>query len=453
MSVPSPRHKIWREPYLRDLAVELVRVDHLQPMPRQARRHRRKQVRQIATSIETFGFTNPILIDDDNRVVAGFGRVLAAQMLDMSRIPATRLSDMTEAQLRAYAIADNRIAELAGWDEEVLALEFEYIHELDICLDLSVTGFETPEVDLIMGEAALEEPEPPIPPLSSLAPVSQRGDLWRLGPHRLYCGDARQLASYNVLMAGDTAGMVFTDPPYNLQVASLVGKGRLQYREFAMASGEMSEGAFRQFLEDVFTHITAHCRDGSIHFFCMDWRHIELLLSVSSTLYTELKNLCVWDKGRGGMGSLYRSQHELIAVLKAGRAPHVNNIELGKYGRNRTNVWRYPPARPGGEADLDLHPTSKPVSMISDAILDCSHRGNIILDPFGGSGATLLAAERTGRRGYLVELDPRYVDVIIRRWQGVTGAPAVHDATGQTFDRFANTRSCTPPLKEIPDGR
>ena len=428
------------EPYIRDLLIKEMLITDLLPMNRRARRHRRKQIQQIANSIKAFGFLVPILIDDKNRVVAGYGRVLAAELLCLEHIPAIRLSGLSEAQLRAYAIADNRIAEQAEWDEEILAVEFAYIQELEINLDLTVTGFETPELDLIIGDAALAEPEPPVPPLNARQPVSRCGDLWLLGPHRLFCGDARDHTAYETLLSGNHAHMVFTDPPYNLKIASLVGKGSRQHREFDMASGEMSEKEFREVLTNVLKLLADYSLDGAIHFYFMDWRHIELLLSVGAFTFAELKNICMWDKGRGGMGSLYRSQHELIAVFKSGQEKHINNIELGKHGRNRTNVWRHPPARPGGEADLDLHPTAKPISLVADAIMDCSHRGNIILDPFGGSGTTLLAAEHTGRHGHLIELDVRYIDLIIERWQAKTGEKAILNTTGASFKEVEHAR-------------
>jgi len=426
--------------HLRNLVVVEMLITDLLPLNRRARRHRHKQIRQIAKSIETFGFTNPLLIDEDNRVIAGFGRVLAAKMLGMICLPTIRLSGMTEAQLRAYAIADNKLAENAGWDYDVLAIELEYIHTLDINFDLTVTGFETPEIDLIIGDAALVEPEPPVPALTDDPPVSRLGDLWILDRHRLYCGDACEPGSYAALLAGRIAAMVFTDPPYNLKIASIVGKGRRKHREFAMASGEMTQEEFCQFLRIVIQHCATHAQDGSLHYICMDWRHIGALVEVGLSIYTTLNNICVWDKGRGGMGSFYRSQHEMVAVFKNGKAPHINNIELGKHGRNRTNVWRYPPARPGGDADLNLHPTAKPISLVADAIMDCSNLGDIVLDPFGGSGTTLLAAERTGRCGYLMELDPRYVDLIIRRSQQMTGEDAVHSATGLSFEETRRQR-------------
>jgi DNA modification methylase len=440
MAIVARPQSNFKHAYLRNLVVTEMLITDLLPMNRRARRHRKKQIQQIARSIETFGFLNPVLIDDGNHVIAGFGRVLAAEHLGMVSVPTIRLSGLSEAQLRAYAIADNKLAELAEWDREVLAVEFQYISDLEIDFDLTVTGFETPELDLVIGEAALVEPEPPIPPLSDGRATSRPGDPWFMDPHRLICGDARARSSYRVLMAGGLARMIITDPPYNQRISSLVGKGAIKHREFPMASGEMTSNEFAAFLSDVMEHCVAISADGSLHFLFMDWKGIGALLACGERVYSELKNLCVWDKGRGGMGSLYRSQHEMVAVFKNGIAPHINNLQLGKYGRNRTNVWRYPPSRPGGEADLRLHPTAKPVSMVADAIMDCSNRDDIVLDPFGGSGTTLLAAERTGRRGYLMELDPAYVDLIVRRWQQMTGRVAVHEATGLTFDQMSVQR-------------
>lgn len=446
-NIAKPQVKFDEPEYLRELTVLYLPISDLVPLKRRSRLHGRKQVEQIANAIRAFDFTNPILIDDKNRVIAGFGRVLAAKRLGMTSVPAIRLSGMSEAQLRAYAIADNKIAENADWDTEILALEFEYLSELDIDLDLTVTGFVTPEIDLIIGEAALEEPEPPVPPVQSNSITTRPGDLWCLGPHRLYCGDAREASSYEALLGTSRAQAVITDPPYNIRIANLVGKGRTRHREFAMASGEMSEDQFVAFLRATLSHGVAFSAPGALSYVFMDWRHLHHLNVVGLELFDEQKALIVWDKGRGGMGSLYRSQHELIAVYKNGSGPHINNVELGKFGRNRTNIWRYPPARPGGEADLNLHPTSKPISMIADAIQDCTHRGGFILDPFGGSGTTLLAAERTGRRGALLELDSGYVDVIVRRWQGMTGDEAKHAESGLSFDELSHRHHADFPVR------
>ena len=423
-----------------DLRVEMIGVSALKPYARNPRTHSRKQVRQIANSIESFGWTNPVLIDRDGGVIAGHGRLEAAKLLGLDQVPTIRLEDMTEAQKRAYVLADNKLAENAGWDRELLALELQGLFELDLDFDITITGFETAEIDLLIDglDVAGDDDEADRVPEVGDGPVMSRpGDLWQLGRHRLLCADATRRRSFERLMAGDRAEMVFTDPPYNVAIDGHVcGLGRVRHAEFAMASGEMSEAEFTIFLETVLGHLAASSADGSIHFVCMDWRHFYELLTAGRAAYSALKNLCVWNKTNGGMGSLYRSKHELVAVFKAGTAPHVNNVELGIHGRYRTNVWDYPGINTFGADrlhELAMHPTVKPVAMVADAILDCSMRGGIVLDAFAGSGTTLIAAERTGRRGYALELDPRYVDVAVERFQRFTGEEAVHAKTDLTF--------------------
>lgn len=240
--------------------------------------------------------------------------------------------------------------------------------------------------------------------------------------------------------------MVFADPPYNVQISSIVGRGKIKHREFASASGEMSPEEFEAFLVKTLSLTVQYSRVGSIHYICMDWRHLSEALAAGKQVYTEFKNLVVWAKTNAGQGSFYRSQHELILVFKNGEAPHQNNIELGRHGRSRSNVWTYAGVntfRAGRLDELSIHPTVKPVGLVADAMRDCSRRGDIILDPFMGSGTTILAAERVGRRGYGLEIDPLYVDAAIRRWQDFTKRDAVLKATGQTFDEVAVGRSST----------
>ena len=435
---------------LRNLHVEELPIGSLKPYSRNPRTHSPKQVRRLADSIRTFGFTNPILTDDDGVVIAGHGRLEAARVLGMERVPTIRLADMTEAQKRAYALADNRLAENAGWDQELLALELHYISELDIDFDLTVTGFETPEIDLFLnppdaGDSG-DEPDD-VPAVDNAKPsITRPGDLWILGEHHLLCADATKRESFERLLEGKHAQMIFTDPPYNLPIAGNVsGLGQIKHREFAMASGEMSEAEFTAFLKTVFGNLVAYSAEGSIHFICMDWRHIGELLAAGRKAYAELKNLCVWAKDKPGMGSLYRSQHELIFVFKNGREPHSNNMQLGRFGRNRSNVWSYPGANTfarAGDAGnlLAVHPTVKPTALIADAMLDCSKRGALVLDSFGGSGSTIVAAEKTGRRAAVMELDAAYVDVAIRRYEKATGNSAMHAATKKTFAELQQER-------------
>jgi len=427
--------------YLRDLDVRYVPVASLKPHPSNPRTHSPKQLRQIAESIKEFGFSNPILTDSNGGVIAGHGRLEAAKLLGLEMVPTIPLGELTEAQKRAYILADNRLAENAGWDHELLALELKYIAELDLDFDLTVTGFETAEIDLLinpLNSATGGQDGDEFCDVDRAQPtVSQLGDLWLLDEHRLLCGDATESSSFAQLLDGRRAQMVFTDPPYNVPISGNVcGLGKVQHRDFAMASGEMTEAQFIGFLEKNFRLLVQNSKDGSIHFICMDWRHVHELVTAGRNVYTELKALCVWNKTNGGMGAFYRSKHELIFVFKNGTAAHVNNVELGRFGRNRTNVWDYAGVntfREGRLEDLTAHPTVKPVSMIADAILDCSKRGAIVLDCFGGSGTTLIAAEKTGRRAAVMEIDGAYVDVAIRRYEKATGKRATHAASGMTF--------------------
>jgi DNA modification methylase len=329
-----------------------------------------------------------------------------------------------------------------------LALELKYLDELALDFDVTITGFETAEVDLLIGELEAGQPTDQADELPAVdaaaAAVSRLGDLWLLGKHRLLCADATQAASFERLLNGTRAEIVFADPPYNVPIDGYVcGTGAIRHREFAMAAGEMSEAEFTAFLKTSFRHLADHTVDGSIHFICMDWRHISELLAAGREVYTELKNLCVWNKDNGGLGSLYRSQHELVFVFKRGTAAHINNVQLGRFARNRTNVWNYPGANSlhrGRLDDLAMHPTVKPVAMVADAIRDCSNRDGIVLDSFAGSGTTLIAAHKTGRRGYLIELDPLYIDVTVKRFEQLTGETAIHAETGCSFDEMREQR-------------
>lgn len=425
-----------------------LRIEHRPPATlalRQGnpRTHSPEQIRQIARSIETFGFTNPVLVDANGTVIAGHGRVRAAKLLGLDSVPIISLENLSEQQIRAYVIADNRLAELAGWNKELLAIELQGLSEIDLDFDIEITGFETPEIDaLIAGlrHSDTQDEADRIPEIDdSRPPICRLGDLWLLGRHRLLCADSTKAESYLRLMESDKAQMVFTDPPYNVPIDGHVcGLGKVKHAEFAMASGEMSEAEFTAFLKAVFGRMAACSNDGAIHFICMDWRHLYELLTAGRGVYTELKNLCIWNKTNGGMGSLYRSKHELIAVFKAGPGPHINNVELGAHGRYRTNVWDYAGINSFGserDKDLAMHPTVKPVAMVEDAILDCSRRGGIVLDAFTGSGTTIIAAERAGRRGLGLELEPKYVDATLRRFLEFTGEEPVHAESGLSFSK------------------
>jgi hypothetical protein len=426
------------------LAVVYRPLSELKPDPKNPRRHSLRQIRQIAKSIATFGFNVPILIDADNNVVAGHGRLLACRQLGWTTVPTISLAHLTRAQAKAFLIADNRLTENSEWNDRLLAEQLKELSLLNLDFELDVTGFELAEIDLrieSLNEDGTTEDDLLNQVLAAVGPaVAQRGDLWSLGRHRLLCGSAVEASAYAGLLEGNKAALVFTDPPYNVPVQGHVsGNGAIQHREFAMAAGEMTEVQFTGFLEECCTLLAAHSLPGSIHYVCMDWRHVGELLAAGKGVYSELLNICVWVKHNGGMGSLYRSQHELVFVFKNGAAGHCNNVQLGKFGRNRTNVWQYRGVNDFGRTTeegnlLAMHPTVKPVALVADAILDCSRRGDVVIDAFLGSGTTLIACERTGRSCYGIELDPLYVDTAIRRWQKYTGEQAMHAATGQTFD-------------------
>jgi DNA modification methylase len=430
----------------------------LRPRARNPRTHTTKQIKQIAASIREFGFISPILIDGADGIVAGHARLEAAKLVGISDIPTVRVDHLTQAQIRAYVIADNRLAEKAGWDREILALELHEI-SVDLNFDVTVTGFETAEVDLLISELndAPDEADV-VPEIDRSTPaVAREGDLWRIGDHFLLCGDALKSDSYAKLLHARKAQMVFTDPPYNVVISGNVsGLGKVKHREFAMASGEMSRTDFTRFLGTSFAHLAAFSEDGSIHFICMDWRHIREVLDAAAEPYGDPKNLCVWTKTNAGMGSLYRSQYELVFVFKNGTAPHINNVELGRFGRNRSNVWNYAGVNTFGknrDGDLSMHPTVKPLALVVDAILDCSKRGGIVLDNFAGSGTTLIAAERTGRRGYGIEIDPHYADTIIRRFDEIYGLKAVHTESKLSFDQLSIKRSAPENARHVKKGK
>jgi DNA modification methylase len=434
----------------RRLAIEHVPVADLKTYGANARVHSPKQVAEIAASIRIFGFNNPVLVDKTGSIIAGHGRVAAAKLLGLEFVPVIRLEHLTDAQKRAYILADNKLAEKAGWDREILAIELQHLTTLDLDFDVTVTGFEMGEIDLLLGEIKPETDAADVVPSPRPGPaITRPGDLWQIGGHRLICGDAADLETSARLLDGSQAQMIFTDPPYNVKIDGHVsGLGSVRHREFAVASGEGTEAACTASLERVFANLVLRAANGAIHFVCMDWRHLGEVLAAGSCTYTELKNICVWNKTNGGMGSLYRSQHEMVFVFKSGTGPHINNVELGRHGRYRTNVWTYAGANAFSatrDADFAMHPTVKPVALVADAILDCSKRKGIVLDAFAGSGTTLVAAERTGRRGYGIELDPIYCDTILRRVSAIARVEARLAVTGQTFAEVAAER-----LREVP---
>lgn len=422
-------------------------ITSLRPYARNARTHSKKQVRQIAASIERFGFTNPVLISGDGEIIAGHGRVEAAKLLGWKAVPTIALAHLSETERRAYVLADNKLALNAGWDKEILAIELQAL--VDFEFDVEVTGFSLAEVDFVLDEAADADPDSSdtaedAVPVASGPAISCQGDFWLLGRHRLLCGDARSGTDFETLMDGAKADLVFTDPPYNVKIdGNVCGLGTIKHREFAFASGEMSRGQFTAFLSETLGNIAAVMRDGAIAYVCMDWRHMGELLAAGEEAFTELKNLVVWNKTNGGMGAFYRSKHELIFVFKQGMAEHTNSFGLGQTGSYRTNVWDYAGISSIGAArsdELAMHPTVKPVAMIADALRDCSRRGEIVLDAFGGSGSTMIAAEKTGRCARLIEYDPLYCDTIVRRWESYTGKRATLASSGDSFEAIGEAR-------------
>jgi DNA modification methylase len=430
---PTRRIQIVQRP------IAALKLDPINP-----RLHSPRQVCQIARSIETFGFNVPVLIDARGKVIAGHGRILACQRLGWTEVPTISLDHLSEAQARAFMIADNRLTENSVWDDRLLAEQFRDLSVLDLDFSLEVTGFDMGEIDLrIEGlnppAAVDQDPADDLSGVHSGPPVTRAGDIWALGENRVHCASALEAGSYASLMLDERARMQFSDPPYNVRIdGNVSGLGRHRHREFAMGSGEMTKSEFTRFLVRAMSLFASHCAEGSLHFICMDWRHMAELLAAAREVYRQVINVCVWVKDKPGMGSLYRSQHELVGVFRHGRGAHRNNIQLGRYGRNRSNVWHYPGAssfsRGGDEGNLlALHPTVKPVALVADAIMDCTSRNDIVLDGFLGSGTTVIAAQRTGRRCYGLEIDPLYVDTIVRRWQAFTRDDARHVPSSRLF--------------------
>lgn len=447
------------------LQVQHYRLGDLHTDSRNPRVHSKRQIRLLANSIRALGFNVPILIDAERRVLAGHGRLLAAQSLGYTTVPCVQLEHLTPTQADAFVIAENRLAELATWDDRLLAEQLQFLAAVELNFDIEATGFTVGEIDLrIEGlnadlNANAVDPADELSKLEAVA-ISQLGDLWRLDTHLLLCGSALEETSYTTLLGDKKAAMAFTDPPYNVPVAGFVGgNGKIQHREFAMGSGEFSDAEFQTFLTSVLRHLARFSHGGTLLYVAIDWRHLPHLLAAGTAADLKLHHLCVWAKDRAGMGSFYRSQHELIVIFKVGSGKSRNNIQLGSNGRHRSNVWNYPSvlnSRHGEEGDLlALHPTVKPIRLVADAILDVTARNDVVLDVFLGSGTTLMACQRVGRICYGMELDPLYVDVAIRRWQRDTGEAAVHALTGETFDDRARRllAPSTPPSSAPPDPR
>jgi len=441
------------------LTIEYLAVTEIRPNPINARRHPQKQIAMLAASIRAFGFIGPVVIKEDNSLLAGHARLEAARAVGLERVPCVKASHLSEAQARAYMLADNRMAELAEWDDKSVAAELRFLESYGIDFSIELTGFTTAEIDFRLeqddGSPGKPDPADDFDPAPAAFPVTKPGDLWALGESRLLCDDALKPDSYVRLLGEAKADMAFTDPPYNVRIdGNVSGLGKVKHREFAMASGEMSRKDYTGFLTSACQNLATFTKPGSVHFVCMDWRHLAEMQEAGERAFSELLNLCVWNKTNAGMGSLYRSKHELVFVWKSGTAPHINNVQLGRHGRHRTNVWDYAGANSFGRdrsAALGMHPTVKPVALVADAIRDCSKRGGLVLDPFAGSGTTILAAERARRRAAAIEIDPGYVDTAIRRWQALSGKQAFQPETGLSFNEIQTLARERPAIPSDPD--
>jgi len=432
-----------REPR-RDLAVTYVPTDSLTPYANNPRRHSPKQIQKIARSLDEFGWTNPLIVTRAGEVNCGHGRLEAAKFLHFETVPVIVIDDLSETQRRAYIIADNEIAAKASWDRGMLATELQGL--IDLGYDVELTGFDTLEIDTMLtvgnDDPAAEDEVVEIPDEEE-QPVTRLNDHWVINRHHLLCADARLPESYEMLLGDVRPELAFLDPPYNADSSRISGLGRVKHGNFIQGSGEFSDGAFvHELLRPMLRCLNRFCSSGAIAFICCDWRMDPLLREAATGVLKEQKNLIVWAKTSAGMGSFYRSQFELIQAWKVSAGPTINNFGLGQGGRHRSNLWTYEGAnvfRRGRMEDLSDHPTVKPTRLIADAILDCSRRGGVVIDPFVGSGSTLAAAEITGRIGYGLELDPKYCDVILRRLAKATGAtPSLLD--GRSIDEVRAIR-------------
>lgn len=435
-----------------NLAVKLSAVEYVSPAslkgyPGHARVHSKAKIRQLARGMRAFGPLVPLLAEEDGQLITGHGRLLAAQFLKLEELPVIRIKHLTKEQIRAFRLADNKLTEIGEWDPERLGDELRFLMSAEINFDVDLTGFSVPEIDFAIGGSKASVSELPLPMPPEIT-ISRLGDLWKLGTHRVLCADSRDLKNLAKLMGSEKARMVLTDPPYNVSASKISGLGKYKHKNFAMAAGEMSDGEFAAFLKDVLGMVIVHCEDGALVFTFMNWSHLRELQDACQALGLTPINLCIWVKSNGGMGSLYRSQHELVWITKYGKAPHRNHVELGKHGRYRTNVWEYAGMNSFGaerDAALIVHPTVKPVALLVDAIRDVSDHGEIILDPFLGSGSTLIAAEEARRRCYGLELEPKYVDVILQRWQQKTAAQPILVETGEALAAVRKRRTQESP--------
>jgi hypothetical protein len=424
--------------------------DSLTINPHNARSHSKRQIRQIANSIKAAGFIGAIVIDEADIVLRGHGTLAASKILKLERVPTLKVTGLSEAQKRAFVIADNKIAENAGWNREILATELRDLAELlpPLNLGLELTGFSTAEVDALFANHAVSKADPAgsLPPHECGA-GTWRGDMWCLGPHRLLCGDACSPTDLDRLMGNERARMVFFDAPFCPRARDVQGPGSINQEQFEVASREMTEQEYVAFLREGLGNAARVSVDGALHYVCEDWWHIAELITAGRAIYGAMHDLCVWVKSNTGLGSHCRAQHELIAVFRVGNAEHKDRAELGGSKRNRSNVWTYPGVNSSisGHMQLsDMAPIAKPVALIADAMRDCTHEGDVVLDSFAGAGSTVIAAEKIGRRCRGLEWEPRSVDVAIRRWEAYTRMQAVLDGDGRTYAEIKIDRESSP---------
>lgn len=422
------------------LQTEYIAIEQLKPMPGAPRKHPKSQIRSLAKSVVAFGQIAAILIDREGRIISGHAIWEAAKKLGMAEVMVIRIEHLNEIQIKAAMVALNRLSDQSEWDDKLLNSILIELHSVDLDFDIEAIGFTEIEIELrIEGLTEAGEKDDELPLVGEGPTVTRPGDIWHLGRHRLICGNTLEAETWSLLMEQDQAAIIITDPPFNVPINGHVsGLGQHKHREFAMAAGEMSNAEFTAFLQSSMTLAHHWSAPGSVHYYFMDWRHIVEIGSAGEAVYERFLNMAVWTKNQPGMGSFYRSQHELIFIYAKGGASSRNNVQLGRFGRSRSNVWSYPSAaslaRTAEEGNpLAMHPTVKPLALICDILLDASVKSDIVVDPFGGSGTTLIAAEKLHRRARLIELDPAYCDTIVRRWQRWTGETALRACDGMTF--------------------
>jgi DNA modification methylase len=419
-----------------DLVVETVDLSHLKLPTRQTRKYKPEAVKTAIGITERFDEIMPMLVDNSYTIIHGLEFFEARKKLGLKTAKVIRLSSLSETDRRVLTLGLQRLPELSSFDDAALSAEMRELQALKLDLDLGhLTGFSVGELDHILYDdtSADAADEGDLIPHLPLTPTTRLGDVWRLGSHLIVCGSVLDASSIAHFDRKQKAAMLLTDPPYGIKIQGNVSR---KHPDFKMGAGEQTPEEYTQFLRGFLINLIPILKDGALLFIFMDRRHLFELQTAAQAAGLTLFDLAIWNKITGGMGSFYRSQHEPCMIFKKGKAPHINNIELGKHGRYRTNVWDHPGRAGFGKGrteDLAAHPTVKPVALLAEAIKDCTNPRDIIIDAFLGSGSTILAAERCNRVVYGVEIDPTYVDVAITRWQTFTGLKAVLEETGQTF--------------------